>query len=294
MRALLLAALFFCTQTGAQNVLPVPELTARVIDQTATLTSDEVLALSNQLKKIEDERGAQVVVLMIASTQPEDIFSYSNRVANAWKIGRKDIGDGVLVVVAKQDRKLRIEIAKSLEGAIPDVLAGQIIIEVISPAFKQNQYAKGLSQGMDHIAARIVGEALPLPQLQNQDPGTDLFFGVIQVVFFAFFAVPVLGGLASAVFGRKLGVLIVGIGAGALGWFMTSSLFIAAGTGILAIMLTALANLKGVGIPSRHSSNWSSGHGAGGYSSGGFSSSGGGFSSGGGGSFGGGGASGDW
>lgn len=142
----------------AQSTLPVPALTARVMDQTATLTADEVLALSNQLQKLETERGAQVVVLMVASTQPEDIFSYSNRVANAWKIGRKDVGDGILIVVAKNDRKLRIEIAKSLEGAIPDVLAGKIISEFITPSFKQGRYASGLQAGVAQIAARIAGE----------------------------------------------------------------------------------------------------------------------------------------
>jgi uncharacterized protein len=148
----------------AQSTLPVPALTARVMDQTATLTADEVLALSNQLQKLEAERGAQVVVLMVASTQPEDIFSYSNRVANAWKIGRKGVGDGVLIVVAKNDRKLRVEIAKSLEGAIPDVLAGQIISESITPQFKQGQYASGLQAGVALIAGRIGGEALPAPK----------------------------------------------------------------------------------------------------------------------------------
>ena len=296
MRAWLLAALF-CVNAFAQSVLPVPPLTARVIDQTATLTADEVSALSGQLQKLETERGAQVVVLMVASTQPEDIFSYSNRVASTWKIGRQDVGDGVLIVVAKNDRKLRIEIAKSLEGAIPDVLAGQIISESITPKFKQNQYASGLQAGVAQIEARITGESLPAPTSSNQDPASDLFFNVIQLVFIAFFAVPVLGGVASAILGRKLGALAVGVGAGALGWFMSASLLIAIGAGFLALLLMALAGLKGVGIPSRHSSNWSSGHGSGGsggYSSGGFSSSGGGFSSGGGGSFGGGGASGDW
>jgi uncharacterized protein len=151
-------AAFLALNCLAQGVLPVPTLTARVIDQTATLTADELSALSAQLQKLEAERGAQVVVLMVASTQPEDIFSYSNRVANTWNIGRKDVGDGVLIVVAKNDRKLRIEIAKSLEGAIPDVLAGQIISEFITPSFKQGLYASGLQAGVAQIAARIAGE----------------------------------------------------------------------------------------------------------------------------------------
>lgn len=150
-----LIATLLALSSFAQSVLPVPKLTARVIDQTATLTPDQMTALSSQLEKLEQERGAQVVVLMVASTQPEDIFSFSNRVANLWKIGRKDVGDGILIVVAKNDRKLRIEIAKSLEGAIPDVLAGQIISESMTPQFKQGQYASGLQAGVTQIAARL-------------------------------------------------------------------------------------------------------------------------------------------
>lgn len=294
MRALLLAALFFCTQTWAQNVLPVPALTARVIDQTATLTSDEVLALSHQLKKIEGERGAQVVVLMIASTQPEDIFSFSSRVANTWKIGRKDIGDGVLMVVAKQDRKLRIEIAKSLEGAIPDVLAGQIITEHISPLFKQGQYASGLQAGIKQLSDRIAGEDLPAPT-RNKTPiaqNADLGLDPIHLLLFAIFAIPVLGGIAKQIFGNKLGTIAVGAGAGGLAWLFTASLLMAGGAGLVAVVITLITSLKSAGLPSRSSGGWIPSGGSGGFSGGGYS--GGGFGSGGGGNFGGGGASGDW
>jgi uncharacterized protein len=153
------ASLLIALQCWAQAVTPVPALTARVIDQTQTLAPEQVEALTVQLKAIEDQRGTQIVVLMIASTQPEDIFSYSNRVANTWKIGRKDVGDGVLIVVAKNDHKLRIEIAKSLEGAIPDLAASDIIQNVITPAFRQDQYAQGLQAGIKQIEARIVGDA---------------------------------------------------------------------------------------------------------------------------------------
>jgi uncharacterized protein len=241
---------------------------------------------------------------MVASTLPEDIFSYSNRVASTWKIGSKANGDGVLIVVAKDDRKLRIEIAKALEGAIPDVLAGQIVKEVITPPFKQGQYASGLQAGIEQIAARIAGEGLPISPSQTQSSasgfgsgsgsGSDVVFSLVQMAFLAFFAVPVLGGIASAIFGKKLGILAVGVGAGALGWFMSYSLLIAGGTSVIALVLMAMASLSKIGIPSRRSSGWTSSSGSsGGFSSGGFSG-GGGFSSGGGGSFGGGGASGDW
>jgi uncharacterized protein len=180
-----LAGFFMCAllalNSFAQSVLPVPALTARVIDQTATLAADQIASIEAQLKKIETERGAQVVVLMVASTQPEDIFSFSNRVANDWKIGRKGVGDGVLIVVAKNDRKLRIEIAKSLEGAIPDVLAGQIVREVITPSFKQGDYASGLQAGIEQIAARIAGEALDMPTQQAQSSNTVSLNNAIEL-----------------------------------------------------------------------------------------------------------------
>jgi uncharacterized protein len=142
--------------TGLQAI---PALTSRVIDQTQTLSETEMSGLQTQLKTVEDTQGAQIVVLMIATTQLEDIFSYSNRVANTWKIGRKDVGDGVLIVVAKNDRKLRIEIANSLEGTIPDLAASDIIANSITPAFKQSQYGQGLQAGIAKISARIAGDA---------------------------------------------------------------------------------------------------------------------------------------
>ncbi len=153
----LVGAVFVPFFAFAQSALPIPPLTARVMDQTGTLTPPQIAQLSAQLKTMEDTQGAQVVVLMVPSTQPEDIFSYSNRVANAWKIGRKEVGDGVLIVVAKNDRKLRIEIAKSLEGPIPDLAASDIINQAITPAFKQGQYAQGLQAGITQLATRIGG-----------------------------------------------------------------------------------------------------------------------------------------
>jgi uncharacterized protein len=164
MRKLALVAIgwIFAIASWAQSPAPsntnalqaIPTLASRVIDQTQTLSDSEIAGLQAQLKAIEDKRGSQIVVLMVASTQPEDIFSYSNRVANAWKIGRKDVGDGILVVIAKNDRKLRIEIAKSLEGAIPDLAASDIITNAITPAFKLGQYAQGLQAGIAQIEAR--------------------------------------------------------------------------------------------------------------------------------------------
>ena len=147
----------------AQSLLAVPALTAHVIDTTATLNSTQQQSLEEKLATFERDSGAQVVILMVPTTQPEDIASYGNRVGNTWKIGRKGIGDGLLLVVAKTDRKVRIEVAKSLEGAIPDLAAKQIIDEAISPHFRQGDFAGGLDAALDQIMARIKGEALPAP-----------------------------------------------------------------------------------------------------------------------------------
>lgn len=177
----------------------IPALTSRVIDQTQTLSTSDVASLEAQLKTIEDTQGAQVVVLMIATTQPEDIFSYSNRVANAWKIGRKEAGDGVLIVIAKSDRTLRLEIAKSLEGTIPDLAASDIIASDITPAFKQGQYVQGLQAGISKISARIARDTNSTPvsktdpaSMQLGDASPNLF-GLIGIVILFLLAIRFFG-----------------------------------------------------------------------------------------------------
>ncbi|MEB0060096.1 TPM domain-containing protein, partial [Variovorax sp. LG9.2] len=142
----LLAAIFFVLMAGAamaQGVLPVPALDARVIDQTGTLDAAARQSLDAKLAAFEQKKGSQIVVLMVPTTQPEDIASYANRVAATWKIGRKEVGDGVLVIVAKDDRKMRIEVARTLEGAVPDLTAARIIDEQMKPRFRENDFAGG-------------------------------------------------------------------------------------------------------------------------------------------------------
>ena len=184
---------------ASTSLQAIPALASRAIDQTQTLSETEMSGLQAQLKTIEDTQGAQVVVLMIATTQPEDIFSYSNRVANAWKIGRKDVGDGVLIVVAKNDRKLRIEIAKSLEGTIPDLAASDIIANSITPLFKQGQYGQGLQAGIAKISARIAGDANSTPvsktdatSMQLGDASPNLF-GLIGIIILFLLAIRFFG-----------------------------------------------------------------------------------------------------
>jgi len=280
----------FCLPAAAQTPQPVPPLTARVVDRTATLGGDELAALEARLAAFEQERGTQIAVLLVPTTSPEDIASYANRVANDWKIGRKGVGDGLLLVVAKQDRKLRIEVAKTLEGAVPDLAARQIIDEAIAPQFKQGRYAAGIDAGLTQLFARVRGEALPAPETgKAADSGSGKGFNWVDLGIFLFFAVPVGAGIARAVLGRGLGTLAVGTGTGALAYAITASLGVAFGAALLAMVW---------GLMTAGSRGYGGSGGGGGWSGGSSSSSGGGdsggFSSGGGGDFGGGGASGDW
>lgn len=278
----------------AQDVQPVPPLSARVIDQTGTLTADQLGALTRKLEGIERQRGSQIVVLMVATTQPEDIAAYAQRVGEQWKIGRRDVGDGLLIVVAKNDRRVRIEVAKSLEGAIPDLAARQIITDRISPAFRAGDYAGGLNAAIDRLAERIGTEGLPEPTTRPTAERNDQGFNLEDMAIFFFVAVPIAGAVLTGIFGRKLGSLMTAGVAGGLGWWVTTSLLIAAGAGLATLVLVGV---MGVGLSRRGGGPpiiWGGGGGGGGGGWGGGSSDGGGFSSGGGGDFGGGGASGDW
>jgi uncharacterized protein len=294
--ALFLVAVLAIVFAYAQDLKPIPALTAHVIDQTGTLDAIQAKGLDDKLLAFEQAKGTQIAVLMVATTQPEDIASYANRVGNAWKIGRKDVGDGVLVVVAKDDRKIRIEVAKALEGAIPDLAAKHIIDEAITPEFRKGDYAAGLRAGIDQLIARISGEALPAPaQPKAGGKGGVMGFDWMDMAIFLFFAVPIAGGVLRGMFGRKLGSFFTGAGVGAVALLITSSIFVAAIAAFVALLFTMLSG--GMGLPTGRRGGWGGapwiggGGGGGGWSGGGRSSWGG---SGGGGDFGGGGASGDW
>jgi len=288
-----LLALWWVGATAhAQDVLPVPPLTAPVIDQTATLDEAQRAALVAKLAAIEQQTGSQIVVLMVPSTLPEDIAAYSQRVGDNWKIGRRDVGDGLLIVVAKNDRRVRIEVAKTLEGAVPDLAAKRIIDAQITPAFRAGDYAGGLSAAVDQLAARIRGEVLPAPNRpdapqRGQSNGPSLE----SLAIFLFVAVPIAGALFTRMMGRKLGSLATGGIAGGIGWWLTASALLAGVAGLLAVVLVGVFGVGsarrggGSGIPPII---WGGGGG------GGWGGGGGGFSSGGGGDFGGGGSSGGW
>ena len=287
----LLAGLLLTIGT-VQAQLAVPALSAHVIDTTSTLEAAQLQSLDAKLSNFELSRGAQVVILLVPTTQPEDITSYANRVANTWKIGRKEIGDGLLVVVAKNDRKVRIEVAKTLEGAIPDLAAKRVIEQAITPRFKQGDFAGGLEAGSDLIMKLITGEALPAPAQPASTAGQD--FQWMDLAIFAFIAIPIIGSVARSLVGSKPGTLLTGAAAGGMALFMTSSLLIAGLVAVAAIVLTLFSGLAHLASAATGRTGGSWGQGSDSRRGGGFGGGRGGFGSGGGGNFGGGGASGGW
>lgn len=280
---------------SAQDLLPVPALTARVIDQTQTLAEPERADLEAKLAAFEQRKGSQMVVLMVPITQPEDIASYANRVGNAWKIGRKDVGDGILVIVAKNDRKMRIEVAKTLEGAVPDLAAIRIIDEEMKPRFRNNDFAGGLNAAVARLIGLVDGEALPAPS-SGSDKDSSEGIDWENLAIFLFIGVFVGAPIVRSIVGKKLGSVVMGGGIGVIAFFITTSIVIAVLAGLAALMVS-LFSAVAASAPGRRGGGgggfggWGGG-GGGGWSGG--SSGGGGFSSGGGGDFGGGGASGDW
>ncbi|WP_421953410.1 TPM domain-containing protein [Polaromonas sp.] len=283
---------------SAQDLQAIPALNAHVMDTTGTLDAAQKQALEAKLATFEASRGAQIVVLMVPSTQPEDITAYTQRVGDSWKIGRKGIGDGLLLVVAKNDRKVRIATAKTLEGAIPDLAARQIIDSAITPRFRQGDFAGGLDAAADQLMARISGESLPLPTSEDsQGSGKhgDQGFQWTDLAVFLFFAVPIGARVLSGILGRKGGAITTGGIVGLLAWVFTSSLLLAGGAALVATLFGLFASLGSLGgFGGGRSSGWGGGAMGGGSSWGRGGGGGGGFSSGGGGDFGGGGASGDW
>lgn len=289
---LLLVLLLAAVVARAQDVLPVPPLSGRVIDQTGTLSAVQVEGLTRKLAAFEAESGSQVVVLMVPTTQPEDIAAYAQRIGDTWKIGRREVGDGLLIVVAKNDRRVNIQTAKALEGAVPDLAARQIIDSAIRPAFRADNYAGGLDAAIDQLISRIKGEALPEPA--RKPPAQGPFGGMqpMELLIFAFIALPVVAGVTRRIFGRGLGSLASGGATGFVAWLVTSSLLVAGIGAFIGLLFGLFAGASSVLRSSgRHGGGFGGGFGGGG---GGGWSGGGGFSSGGGGDFGGGGASGDW
>lgn len=292
-------ALFFCALalaaviqvSGAQvpvdqvsgGQVPVPQLTGRVVDRTGTLTPGQVTDLSARLATLEERKGSQIAILLVPTARPETIEQFGIRVVEAWQLGRKDVDDGLLVLVALQDRDARIEVGRGLEGVVPDAIANRVLDEFVLPRFRQGDYFGGLEAGVTRLSALIEGEPLP-PPVRTRPPadGGD-GMGVLPVVFIVAL---VLGGVLRRLLGQLPGAAVTGIAAGVLGWVLTGTVAVALFMAFVGFVV-ALGGGPGGGPWVSHGR---AGHGRGGFGGGG---SGGGWRGGGGG-FGGGGASGRW
>ena len=253
----------------------VPDLSRRVTDLTATLNAGQVAALESKLAAFEAQKGSQIAVLIVPTTQPEDIAQFGIRVADQWKVGRKKIDDGVILIIAKDDRKLRLEVGYGLEGAIPDAIAKRVIAETITPYFKAGDYYGGIDAGVQQLMRLVEGEQLPPPGGSDSGGGDGVFIILIVGGIAA-------GWLLSILMSRPAAGGIAALGSGAVGVFLL---------GFTPLLLfIAIFVFAGVASGFRHGGGWTSG-GGGGWGGGGF---GGGSWGGGGGGFGGGGASGSW
>jgi uncharacterized protein len=264
----------------------IPPLKARVTDLTGTLNAQQRDALEQTLAEFEQRKGAQIAVLMVPTTQPETVEQYAVRVQESWKLGRKGVDDGVLLVVAKNDRKLHIEVGYGLEGILPDAIAKRIIDDDIVPRFKENDFYGGIRAGVDRIMRVVEGEKLPPPAARGHPKaqGIDLNW-VLPLLFVA-----IIGGtLLRAIFGRFLGSGITGGVVAFAAWALVGSLVVGVIAGVFAFIFMLGGGSRGWS-PGYRTGGWGGGGWSGG---GGFGGGGGGFS-GGGGSSGGGGASGSW
>jgi uncharacterized protein len=260
----------------------VPPLTGRIVDLTGTLSAGDQARLADRLEQFEVARGSQIAVLLVPTTAPETIEQFSIRVVDQWQLGRKGVDDGLLILVAKDDRTVRIEVGRGLEGAIPDAIANRIIDEYVVPRFRAGDFAGGLTAAVDRITQCLDGEPLPPPvagwQGQEGSPGAEAVFPVV------FFLAVIAGGALRRVFGQVPGALLTGGLAGLVAWLLAGAVAVALFMGFVGFVI-GLAGAGGGGWASR-------GPRRGGYG-GGFGGGGGGFRGGGGG-FGGGGASGRW
>lgn len=272
----LLALLAIGIAQAAAGLVEVPALNGRIVDRSATLTKDELGRLEQRLREFEDRKGSQVAVLIVPNTRPEAIEQYAIRVAEQWKIGRKNVDDGAILVVAKDDRALRIEVGYGLEGVLNDATSKRIIEEIIVPRFKDGDFYGGIDAGVTAMIRVIDGEQLPPPvpaKRTSEDPE--------RLLPAIFVAALVLGGALRALFGRLPGALLTGGILGLMAWFVAGFAAAAIAAGAIGFFLTLLGGRMGM-------LGWYGGHGhhGGGRGSGGFR--------GGGGRFGGGGASGRW
>jgi len=289
---LLFSVLGIVFSVQGEALVGVPPLKARVTDLTDTLNQNQRNALEQTLAEFEARKGSQIAVLVVPSTQPETVDQYAVRVQESWKLGRKGVDDGVLLLVAKDDRKLRFEVGYGLEGVLPDAAAKRIIEDDIAPRFKQGDFYGGIRAGTDRVMRTIEGEPLPPPRHAGQQ---SPLFKHVEWLIPALIILIVARGILNAMFGRALGAGLTGGVAGFLAWLVVGSLLVGLIAGLAAFVFGLFG---GSALPHGgwRGGGWSGGGWSrgGGWSGGGGGSSGGGGFSGGGGSSGGGGASGSW
>ena len=277
-------ALCWAAIAGAQ--LSVPLLTGHVVDQTATLTADQKATLEQTLQAFEAKKGTQIAVLIVPTVEPETIEQYALRVAEQWKLGRKKVDDGAILVVAKNDRALRIEVGYGLEGVLTDATSKRIISETITPAFKQGDFSGGIGAGVERLLSVIAGEPLPPPTARFTG-GPSNIGQYLPILFLLALSV---GGALRSVLGRIPGSIVTGGALAAIAWLFAGGVIVAIGAGVLGLVLTLLGGGMGrfgaYHVGGRHAGGLGGGFGGGFGGNGGFS--------GGGGGFGGGGASGRW
>jgi len=295
-KVLLGAGLILSLAALVRADVAVPPYSARVLDLTGTLSGSAVASIEAKLASLENQKGSQIAVLIVPTTQPEEIEQYGIRVADAWKAGRKNVEDGAILLVAKNDRRVRIEVGNGLEGAMPDAIANRIIDENITPRFKAGDFDGGIEAGVDRMIAVVNGEALPPPDKKWEHNGSwSNALPVLLVVVF------VASGVLRAVFGRMFGSVATGGVAGLLAWLLSHLIAVGVGAGFVAFMFALLAgsatrgwSTGGRGWGGGFGGGFGGGLGGGGGFGGGGGGGGGGFSGGGGGGFSGGGASGSW
>lgn len=279
-RALLYASLLVCAFWSALSAaqVAVPPLTGHVIDQTGTLTAEQKAALEQTLTAFEARKGSQLAVLMVASSAPEEIEQYALRVAEQWKLGRKKVDDGAILVIAKNDRAMRIEVGYGLEGALNDLTSKRIISETILPRFKNQDFHGGITAGVEQVIRVVDGEPLPAPA----SPSSQGIGDVQQYAPMLFILALAVGGVLRATLGKVPGSLVTGGVVAVIAWFVVGAISMALVAGVIALLVTLLGGGRMLG------------HGMGGYYGGGRGGHGGGGFRGGGGGFGGGGATGRW
>ena len=260
----------------AAELQPVPAYTSRVTDNTQSMAAEDIAQLESQIAAFEARKASQIALLIVPTTAPETIEQFSLRVAEAWKLDRKGVDDGVLVIVAKDDRTLRIEVGYGLEGALNDATARRIIDEIMVPHLRMGYVFNASQDGLRAIMRVIDGEALPPPAPAKAEDGHGIPPEEFPLYFLMLLALIITGVVVRKRFGRLITGTTCGLLAGGWTWFFTESIGATGGTLFLVLVGVAL-------------SDGSSGSGG----SSGRSSSGG-SSGGGGGSFGGGGSSGRW